>query len=272
MILCSLILIFFLILSGTSFAVPDRIISLAPNITEILFALKLEKRIVGVTDYCDYPPEARKKKRVGGMTTPSFETILMLKPDIVILAEDGNQKFFEEKLKKKGIRTHVFRAKQLTDLPQEIIALGKAIGVEKEAHELSIFIRKAMDELKNDKSHSNGKKALFIIWPTPLLVAGPNTAMDDALKIFGLINIASNANSRYPQYSIEEVIRKDPEIIFIGKGHADMEAISRKLLLEKLYMVKAVRDKRVYFVSDSLYRVGPRVVNGLKELSQYIVR
>ncbi len=271
MVIYSLILIFFLILSGIAYAVPDKIISLAPNITEILFALKQEDRIVGVTDYCDYPPEARKKKRVGGMTTPSFETILMLKPDIVILAEDGNQKFFEEKLRKRGIKTHVFRAKQLSDLPQEIINLGKAINVEREALELSIFINKEIEELKSIKSYFNGKKALFIIWPTPLLVAGPNTAMDDALKLFGLNNIAGNAKSRFPQYSIEEVIRNNPDIIFIGKGHAEMEAISRKLL-EKIYMVNAVKNKRVYFVSDSLYRIGPRIVNGLKELSQYIIR
>ncbi|MCX7913566.1 MAG: cobalamin-binding protein [Thermodesulfovibrionales bacterium] len=264
-----LIFSFILFLSGAAYAMPDRIVSLAPNITEILFALKLEKKIVGVTDYCDYPPDAKKKKSVGGMTTPSFEAIVMLKPDLVVLAEDGNQKLFEEKLRKKGIKTYVFRAKQLIDLPQEILNLGKIVGAEKPAHDLAYSINKVIEEIKAKKSLSSNKRALFIIWPSPLLVAGPNTAIDDALTLLGLKNIAANAKSRYPQYSIEEVIRSNPEIIFVGKGHTQMESLSKKLL-DKLYRVDAVKNNRVYFVSDSLYRVGPRIVDGLRELSQYV--
>ncbi len=265
-----LLIVLCITLSGIAWAAPpERVISLAPNITEILFALGLENRIVGVTSFCDYPAEAKMKKNIGGMSNPSFEAILLLKPDIVIMTEDGNQKAFEERLRKKGIRTYVFKARQMSELPQEIVALGKALGAEKNAASLSNSIKTAMDGIKGKKASASFNKTLFIIWPEPLLVAGPKTAIDDALTLLGFINIASDAKTRYPQYSIEEVIRKNPDVIFIGKGHEDMKIISSKLL-DKLHMVNAVKKGEVYFISDNLYRLGPRVIDGIKELSGYI--
>lgn len=265
-----LLLLFCIILSGTAWAAPpERIISLAPNITEILYALGLGDKIVGVTSFCDYPPEAKKKKNVAGMSNPSLEAVLMLMPDIVLMTEDGNQQVFEERLRKKGIRTYVFKARQMTELPEEIASLGKTLNVEKNAASLSRAISSAMAGIKSKKISSPSNKTLFIIWPEPLLVAGPDTAIDDALKLLGFRNIAADSKTRYPQYSLEEVIRKNPDIIFIGKGHEDMKAISRKLL-EKLHMVNAVKKGEVYFISDNLYRLGPRVIDGIKELSGYI--
>lgn len=263
-------IILIIILSGTSWAnQPERIISLAPNITEILYALGLGDKIVGVTSFCDYPPEAKKKKNVGGMSNPSLEAVLMLRPDIVVMTEDGNQKVFEERLRKKGIQTYVFKARQMSDLPKEINELGNILGVQKNAVTLSSNINIAMERVKVKKASPAYKKTLFIIWPEPLLVAGPQTAINDALNLVGFKNIASDAKTRYPQYSIEEVIRKNPDIIFIGKGHEDMRTVSQKLL-KKLHMVNAVKEGKVYFISDNLYRLGPRVIDGIKELSEYI--
>ncbi len=265
-----LLIILCIIFSGTAWAdPPERIISLAPNITEILFAMGLGDRIIGVTSFCDYPAEAKKKKNIGGISNPSFEAILVLKPDMVVMTEDGNQKAFEERLRKKGIRTYVFKARQMPELPQEIISLGKTLSAERNADSLSNAIKNAMDGIKGKKASASFNKTLFIIWPEPLLVAGPKTAIDDALNLLGFKNIASDAKTRYPQYSIEEVIRKNPDIIFIGKGHEDMKIISSKLL-DKLHMVNAVKKGEVYFISDNLYRLGPRVIDGVKELSGYI--
>lgn len=268
-ILC-LLIVFSIILTGAAYAnTPERIISLAPNITEILFALGVGDRIVGVTSFCDYPPDAKKKTSIGGMSNPSLEAILRLKPDIVLLTEDGNQKAFEERLRKKGLKTHVFKARRMSELPAEISIIGRILGVKESASTLSISISNAMDNLKgfNPRPHEN--KALFIIWPEPLIVAGPETAIDDAMRLLGIKNIASDAKTRYPQYSVEEVIRKNPDIVFIGKGHEDMQNVSAKLL-GKLQMVNAVKNGKVYFLSDNLYRLGPRVVDGIKELSGYL--
>ncbi len=265
-----LVLVFCIILSGAAHAKPpERIISLAPNLTEILFALGLGDKIVGVTAFCDYPLEAKKKRNIGGMSNPSFETVLTHMPDIVILTEDGNQKAFEERLRKKGIRTYVFKARRMSELPQEISNMGKVLGVEQSAASLSRSISNSMENIQGRKISSHSNKTLFIIWPEPLLVAGPETAIDDSMLLLGFRNIASDAKTRYPQYSMEEVIRKNPDIIFIGKGHEDMKAISHKLL-SRLHMVNAVKNGRVYFISDNLYRLGPRVIDGIKELSGYI--
>ncbi len=258
------------VFSLTAFAkVPQRIISLAPSLTEILFALGLGDRVVGVTNFCDHPPEALKKPKVGGMTDPSLEAIVRLRPDIVVLTTDGNQKEFEERLKRVGIRTYVFRARRISELPEELVKLGEALGVKEKAIQLSIQFKSTLNSYRNSIHQSKGKKALFIIWPEPLIVAGPGTAIDEAIELVGLVNIAHDAKARYPRYSIEEVIRRDPDVIFIGKGHQDMRKVSGRIL-KRLSSVKAVRTGRVYFVSDALYRLGPRIIDGIEELAGYL--
>jgi iron complex transport system substrate-binding protein len=111
-----------------------------------------------------------------------------------------------------------------------------------------------------------GMKMLYIVWPEPLLVAGPGTAIDDAIQLLGHQNAASRAKTAYPRYSIEELIREAPEVIVIGKGSGmDMQAVSQGIL-KKLAAVPAVRNNRICYVSDSLYRLGPRVIKGIEEL------
>ncbi len=267
----SLIIVFCLfVFSLTAFAkVPQRIISLAPSITEILFALGLKQQIVGVTNFCDHPPEALKKPKVGGMTNPSLEAIVRLRPDIVVLTTDGNQKEFEERLRRVGIRTFVFRARRISELPEELVKLGEALGVKEKAIQLAEQFKSTLNRYKTSIHHSKGKKALFIIWPEPLIVAGPGTAIDEAMELVGLLNIAHDAKASYPRYSLEEVIRRNPDIIFIGKGHEDMKKVSSRIL-KRLSVVKAVKEGRVYYVSDALYRLGPRILDGIEELAGYL--
>jgi iron complex transport system substrate-binding protein len=266
--------------------IPDRIISLAPNITEILFALELGNHIVGVTNFCDYPAEAQDKPKVGGMSNPSLEAVVSQHPDIVILTTDGNQKEFEEKLRSLHIKTYVFKARRITELPQGIRELGRALGVQEKADSLAQEIERSMNIFKKSQLYSpphpplkgegrtpkrgtEGKKLLFIIWPEPLIVAGPGTAIDDIITLLHGDNIASRARVAYPKYSVEEIIRQAPDYIFIGKGHENVKEISQGLL-KKIALVPAVRTGAVCFVSDTLYRLGPRIVNGIEEMAQCI--
>ncbi len=258
-----------LFLAPVSAQGPQRIISLAPSLTEILFALGLGDRVVGVTNFCDHPPEALKKPKVGGMTNPSLEKIIRLRPDVVLLTTDGNHKEFEERLKKLGIKTYVFRAREISELPAELVKLGEALGAKERASVLAKRFKDAMDRFKKKFSKTKKQKALFIIWPEPLIVAGPGTAIDEAMELVGLINIAHDATARYPRYSLEEVLRRNPDIIFIGKGHQDMREVSGRIL-KRLSSVNAVRNGRVYFVSDALYRLGPRIIDGVEEIASYL--
>jgi len=111
---------------------------------------------------------------------------------------------------------------------------------------------------------------IYIVWPEPLLVAGPDTAIHDAMALLGFRNAASRARTSYPRYSIEELIREAPEVIVIGKGSGmDMQAVSQGII-EKLRNVPAVRNNKVCYVSDNLYRLGPRVVRGIEELAECV--
>lgn len=258
---------------------PQRIISLAPNMTEILFALGLGNRIVGVTSFCDYPAEAKRKPKVGGMSNPSLEAVISLKPDVVVMTIDGNPREFQERLRSLGIKTYVFRASRLRELPKGVRALGKALGVQEEAEmfagefEAAVKRVEAGERITGTHTSSPWKRALFIVWPEPLIAAGPGTVIDDALTLIGLDNIASDSRVSYPKYSIEEIIRRAPEVIVIGRGmdHKDIEKISAGLL-KRLHSVPAARNKRVFYVSDDLYRLGPRTIRGIEEISRLVAR
>jgi iron complex transport system substrate-binding protein len=254
---------------------PKRIISLAPNMTEILFALGLGDRIVGVTSFCDYPEEAKKKPKVGGMSNPSLEAVVTLKPDIVVMTTDGNPKEFEERLRSLGIKTYVFTARRLSELPEGVRELGAALGVKAKADAFADHFDTALGGFEMNRSHTGhaGKKVLFIVWPDPLIVAGPGTVIDDALTLVGAINIAGTVRTEYPKYSVEEVLRRSPDLVIIGKG-MDSEDVKKVAdgLLKRLRSLPAVKRGKVYFVSDDLYRLGPRTIKGIEEISPLVVR
>lgn len=251
--------------------IPKRIISLAPSMTEILYALRLEDNIVAVTSYCDYPEEAKKKPKIGGMSNPSLEAVVSLKPDIVVMTTDGNPKEFEERLRSLKIRTYIFKARRIRELPNGIRELGSALGIKERADKLAGEIETAIGKVTSLKSQvsSHKKKILFIVWPEPLIVAGRGTAIDDAINILGHENIAAKSNTTYPKYSIEEVLRKLPDVIFIGMsmGQENIQEIS-KGFLKKISMVPAVKNNNVFYVGDNLYRLGPRVINGIEEMKR----
>ncbi|MHB8843401.1 MAG: ABC transporter substrate-binding protein [Nitrospirota bacterium] len=250
--------------------VPSRIVSLSPATTEILFSLGLGDRIVGVTSFCDYPDEAKKKPKIGGMSNPSLEAIVALKPDLVVMSTDGNPREVEERLRNMGLRTYVWTERTLAELPGGIRKLSAAIGVGERGVKLADEIDRTLTSSKFRVQSSKRSKVLYIVWPEPLLVAGPGTAIDDALVLLGLENAAHKAVTSYPRYSIEELIREAPEVIFIGKGSGmDMRSVSQGIL-KKLTTVPAVKNNRICYVSDSLYRLGPRVVQGIEELAACI--
>jgi iron complex transport system substrate-binding protein len=252
---------------------PTRIISLAPSTTEILFAAGLEEKIVGVTSFCDYPEEAKHKPKIGGMSNPSIEAVLTLKPDIVVMTTDGNPPEFEQKLRSLGIKTFVFKALTLQELPDGIRKMGTALDEKEKFETLASGIESTMHTFNTQKP-VHRQKVLFIVWPAPLIAAGKNTAVDDAINLLGGINIAGGARGRYPKYSIEEIFHQSPDIIFIGKGMSgkgpeDMKKLSANFL-SRIAGVPAVKNNRVFYVSDSLFRLGPRVIDGIKELAGYL--
>lgn len=246
--------------------VPERIVSAAPSTTEILFALGLGDRVVGVTSFCDFPEEAKKKPKIGGMSNPSLEAVVGLKPDVVVVTTDGNPKEFEERVRSLKIRTYIFTARKLSELPRGIRLMGSAFGVKDRAEHVALDIERAIGTYKDRKRQAR-EKALFVIWPEPLIVAGPGTAVDDALTLLGIENIAAKAKAPYPKYSIEEIIHQSPDVIIFGWMNADMNDVIQGLL-KKIRMVPAVKSGKVCYVGDGLYRLTPKVTQGIEELSR----
>jgi iron complex transport system substrate-binding protein len=159
--------------------------------------------------------------------------------------------------------------------------MGAGLGAKEKAEALAKEIEAALKSFKTSgiKRAAGGvrggkgrsathKKVLFIVWPEPLIVAGPGTAIDDAISLLGQENIAAGAKTTYPKYSIEEVIRQSPDVLFIGTAAGmDMRAVSQGIL-KRLTSAPAVRNGAVCYVSENLYRLGPRVVKGIGELEE----
>ena len=274
MALIAALLVIVLAFEGTAISAPPpvRIVSLSPAMTETLYSLGLGGRIVGVTNVCDRPAEARNKQKIGGMANPSLEAIVALKPDLVVMAREGNPKGLVERLGGLGIKTYVFNAARLDELPVTFRKMGESLGVKDSAERLARRIETAIKAPRGQKPYHGflgGKKALFVIWSEPLIVAGSGTIIDDAMSISGLSNIAADAKSPYPVISLETVIGRSPDLIIIGASGNEMKNIpGTAKLLKRLGMLEAVRKGRVCYVSDHLYRPGPGIPEGIAELEQ----
>lgn len=249
---------------------PKRIVSTAPSVTEMLYAIGLGDNIVGVTTYCDYPSAAKSKPKIGGMSNPSLEAVVRARPDMVVLTTDGNPKEFVARLRSLKIRAYVFKARMIEEMPMAVRELGAELSAGKRSADLASCIESEIGVFK--RIHKPRGKALFIVWPEPLVVAGGGSAVGDAMSRLGLVNVASadegGAKSSYPKFSLEEAVASAPDYIFIGMSMGDgnnIKELSRPLI-KRLKNTPAAKNNRVYFISDNLYRYGPRVFMGMREM------
>lgn len=250
---------------------PSRIVSLAPSNTEILFALGLGEKVVGVTTYCDYPEAAKSKDKVGDFAKPNVEKILSLKPDL-ILAAGGIQTGLVEELEKLGAVVFIVDSKGLDGILASIKKIGIATGTKKRAEALSQKMAGEIDEVKKRtaKLSSDEKPQVFYeLYSDPLISVGPGTFIDSMIKIAGGTNIASDTKEEYPQFSLETLLQQNPEIYIAVKGPmVDPGDISKRSGWQN---ITAIKLNRIYLVDDNLVsRPGPRIVQGLKAIAKAI--
>jgi iron complex transport system substrate-binding protein len=241
---------------------PERIVSLAPNVTETLYALDLGDRVVAVSRQCNYPREVKKKPRIGDMVNPSLELIMSFKPDVVVLTDDGNPKVIWDRLRELKIFTYVYRPRRLQELPGEIVKLGRVLDVPDKAEKIARHIEATL-KFYGERKKGKERKALFILQVNPLVVAGTHTAIDDIFSLLGLKNAAGELPLSYPTLSREKMVSLNPEIIFVGHDSSRQEIMKWK-------EVRAVQRGYVFQMSESLFRMSPRLMNGIGEMAQFI--
>lgn len=255
---------FFLVLiifsfSSVCFGQVQRIVSLAPSVTEAIYYLGAIDKVVGVSNYCKWPEEIKNRTKVGGMINPSYEKILALKPDIVVISKEVTPKEVYHRLIELGLKVHVYAPQSLKDIPDELIKLGRIIGKEKEAVSVGNEFLKNINRIKKS---FKGQRALFVIWAEPLTVVGKKSHINEVMNLIGLTNIAESSS-----INIERVIKMNPEIIFFGVAHKS--AYSESLIL-KLKDTDAVKNGKIYCVSDKIYHLSPRIIDGIVEMTYRI--
>lgn len=252
---------FLLLLWSNAYGEPERVISLAPNVTEILYAISAKETVIAVSDFCNYPPEVKTKPKVGGMLNPSYEKILSLSPDLVILSREGTPFEVYERLKNLGLKVYVFNGTSISNLGDEIVNLGRVLRKTNQAKKVADDMDR---RIKSYRDIYSGERALFIVWTEPLTVASDSSHIGEIMKLIGLRNVANNSLPYYTM-NIEQIIRLNPEIIFIGEGHG----IHTNSLLMKLKDTKAVREGKVFTISESIYRLSPRIEEGIREMIRW---
>ncbi len=245
---------------------PKRILSLASSNTEILFALGLGDRVVGVDQYSNFPPAAKEKPQVGSYLKPEMEKIISLEPDLV-LATDVHVKTTLPELEKRGLTTMIVTPREVRATLDGIRLVGQATGRQKEAEALT----KAMgDRIASVEARWKGAapvRTFFELSPE-LHTAGPRSFMDDMIRIAGGDNIAAGAGKEWPQLSQETLLLADPEVILLAdhgtQGGQSTQTVSARPGWQQ---ITAVKTGRIFEVDPDLTnRPGPRVVDGLESI------
>jgi iron complex transport system substrate-binding protein len=253
-------------------APPQRIVSLLPSNTEILFALGLGNRVVGVTEYDTYPPEVEQKPKIGGMTTDSIslETILALQPDLV-LAHDEYQLPVIEALADNGLTVFAINTTGLADIYRAIDWVGQLADVQPQAQALNQQIQAdiaAISAQIEPVPAAERPTVFYEVWAEPLLTAGPNTFLGQLITLAGGRNIFADVDQDYPEISPELVIARNPAVILSSQHNAVNLTPTALTNRPGWSEIEAVKTGRIYPVNDDLIsRPGPRLALALRELA-----
>ena len=249
-----------------------RIVSLAPNLTETVYALGAQDRLVGVTDYCDYPPEAQQKARVGGAVNPSIEQIVALKPDLVLAqAITMNRRETVDALERLGIAVYSANSSSVEGILDSTRRIAEVIGAGEPARVLLKSLRARLDELKRRLAGRTPKRVLFVVWSDPLITIGRQTFIADALRLAGAESVAET-DQDWPRLSLEEVVRQQPEFLVFANSHSESVHTTIEELSERPGWrgLDAIRNRRVAVISDAINRPAPRLVVALEDLARQL--
>jgi len=251
---------------------PERIISLAPSNTEILFALGLGDYVVGVTEYCNYPPEARQKTMIGGFSTTDIERVIELDPDLV-LATGMHEETVVPHLRDKGIKVLVIDPQTLDEVCMDIALIGVETERFEESNMLVTDIENRIKAVISKVSSASEKPSVFYVtWHDPIWTLGRDTITHELIETAGGSNIFSDSEGHI-ETNLETVIARNPEIILASAGHgaAEDSPVTWAQTDDRLRGIDARNNGRIYQVNvDLVTHAGPRAIEGLELIAELI--
>lgn len=251
--------------------VPARIVSLAPSLTETIYALGAQDRLVGDTDFCDYPAEAQKKTKVGGVINPNLEQIAALHPDLVLLTKEGNRLDTVRALDTLGIPAYATDARNVDEILATTQKLADLLGVPDAGKTLTADLRERLATLRMSLQTAPPARVLFIVWTEPLISVGKDTFIADAIRKADGVSIVESTQD-WPQISLEEVARLQPEYLIFAPSHSDAGARDFDALANRpgWRILEAVRNRRFAVISDAVNRPAPRIVSAIEDLAHQL--
>jgi iron complex transport system substrate-binding protein len=251
---------------------PSRIVSMAPNLTEILFALGLGEKVVGVTQDSDYPPAALTKPKVGTFWQPSIEAVIATKPDLIVALAFEQQRELAYRLRRIGYDCLGIEVERIDDLFNAITAIGDATVTDRQAWELSAGIKAAIHRLQTATAGLPKVRVLWVVQREPLRVAGRDTFINEMIELAGGENAIGPTLHVYPPIGAEQVIAAHPEVIIepaMVHGALDEQRRQAILYWHRFANVPAVTNERICVLDgDVVSRLGPRLHAGIEVIAK----
>jgi iron complex transport system substrate-binding protein len=248
----------------------DRVVSIAPNLTEIVFALGEGNHLAGDTDFCDYPAEAVQKPHVGGPVNPNLEEVVALMPDLVLATKSINRRETVNALDHIGLPVYVASdPHSVEEMIASVEHIGSALGAEKSAATLVGDLRGRLADLDRRLAGAAPRRVLFIVWTEPLISVGRETFIADALRRAGARSVI-DTKAEWPHVSLEEIVRLQPEVLVFASAHAgdtqrDIDELRTRPGWRNL---DAVQHGNIVTVSDAINRPAPRMVGAIEGLAR----
>ena len=245
----------------------DRVISLAPNVTEIMFAVGAGSSLVGNTTFCDFPAEATNVEKVGDTFHPSLERIIALRPQLVLVSTASQLEGFTEQLRSHNIEVFVTDPHSLEDIFRSIAQIGELVGKQDTANTLVTKLRERTTAIENAVKPLPRVRVFYQLSAEPLYTAGRDSFVTDLIKRAGADSVTAEVPGAWPKYSAESALAAKPEAIILPTGGSMGEGNST--VAEALHNSPAAQQGRVYKINDDhLVRPGPRIVDGLEEMAR----
>ncbi len=256
--------------AGRTVAVPfkvDRVISLAPNLTEIVFAVGGGGQLVGRTSYCDFPPEAKSVAEVGDTAHPSLEKLIALKPQVVLISTASQLEVFTHQLESQNIAVFITDPHDLDGVFRSIEQIGEILGKKQQAATLVESLRKRTNAVEEAVKQKQPVRVFYQLSAEPLYTAGHDSFATDLMRRAGAISVTADVPGTWPKYSTESALAARPDAIILATGGS--MGTGNSTVAEALRKSPAVLEGRVYKINDDhLVRPGPRLIDGLEEMAR----